>query len=188
MSDVRSFVDYDFRWIERKVALLVKPRLGSFLSKVLADMMTLSVHSGMRVEVNFNGVDFVVDEDTNLEALEDFYVAELKRRLVKQESARPLDEQQNKEGEETMKKALDVKDMNDAQKKIPDMEVVGNPGAWVLVCKASSKSQGWMKSTKAMEVGNGLVIQVTTQQGDRIAEALTFVPGASLAELLPKQG
>jgi len=37
-----------------------------------------------------------------------------------------------------------------------------------------------MKSTKAMDCGCGVVIQVTTQQGNNIAEALTFVPVVSI--------
>ncbi|MBL4861294.1 MAG: hypothetical protein JKX96_10765 [Acinetobacter sp.] len=57
------------------------------------------------------------------------------------------------------------------------MNVYGEGDTFRLICKASSKSEGWMKSTKAMEIaGAGCVIQVTTQQGDNVAEALTFVP------------
>ena len=38
-----------------------------------------------------------------------------------------------------------------------------------------------MKSTKAMEIdGVGCVVQVTTQQGDNVAEAITFVPGVRI--------
>ena len=38
-----------------------------------------------------------------------------------------------------------------------------------------------MKSTKGMEIeGVGCVVQVTTQQGDNVAEALTFVPGVKI--------
>lgn len=42
-----------------------------------------------------------------------------------------------------------------------------------------------MKSTKALDTGDGLIVQVTTQQRNldgsyAVAEALTFVPGASL--------
>jgi hypothetical protein len=37
-----------------------------------------------------------------------------------------------------------------------------------------------MKSTKAMETPKGCVVQVTTQQGDNVAEALTFVPDVSI--------
>jgi hypothetical protein len=56
-----------------------------------------------------------------------------------------------------------------------------------LLCKASSQTEGWMKSTKAMEIpGVGCVIQVTTQQKNidltySLAEAVTFVPGVSIA-------
>lgn len=40
-----------------------------------------------------------------------------------------------------------------------------------------------MKSTKAMEIeGVGCVVQVTTQQGDNVAEALTFVPNVRIEE------
>ena len=40
-----------------------------------------------------------------------------------------------------------------------------------------------MKSTKAMEIVNrGCLVQVTTQQGDNVAEAVTFVPNVSIWE------
>ena len=42
--------------------------------------------------------------------------------------------------------------------------------------------ESWMKSTKAMFVGNGCVVQVTTQQNNNIAEAVTFVPGVTVIE------
>jgi len=55
--------------------------------------------------------------------------------------------------------------------------VIGNGDMFELLCKASSKAEAWMKSTKAMEIpGVGCVVQVTTQQGDQVAEAVTFVP------------
>lgn len=83
-----------------------------------------------------------------------------------------------------MSKTLDVKDINDAKEKINDIKVFGNGDLFQLISKASSESQGWMKSTKAMEVpGAGCVVQVTTQQRNfdgsySVAEALTFVPNA----------
>jgi hypothetical protein len=40
-----------------------------------------------------------------------------------------------------------------------------------------------MKSTKAMDIGKGVVVQVTTQIGDEIAEALTFVPNATIVQV-----
>ena len=79
-------------------------------------------------------------------------------------------------------KSLNVTGSEDLKAKVNDVEVFGNPDTWLLIAKASSKSQGWMKSTKAMEiVGCGVVIQVSTQQGDNVSEALTFVPGATIA-------
>jgi hypothetical protein len=75
-------------------------------------------------------------------------------------------------------KSLNVVSVEEAKKKVPDIEVVGNGNMFQLLCKASSKSQEWMKSCKAMEVpGVGCVVQVTTQQGNHVAEAVTFVPG-----------
>jgi hypothetical protein len=75
-------------------------------------------------------------------------------------------------------KTLDVENAADATAKINDTKAVGNVDAWQLLGKASSKNQGWMKSTKAYEIsGVGCLVQVSTQQGDQVAEAVTFVPG-----------
>lgn len=82
-----------------------------------------------------------------------------------------------------MSKTLDVTNVQDLHEKISDVQVVGNGNLFQVLTKAWSPSEGWMKSTKAMEIpGTGCVVQVTTQQGDRIAEALTFVPGARIVE------
>lgn len=78
------------------------------------------------------------------------------------------------------KKTLDNTNIKEAQTKVNDIQVFGNGDLFQLICKASSKEQGWMKSTKAMFTGNGVIVQVTTQQGDNIAEALTFVPNVNI--------
>jgi hypothetical protein len=80
-------------------------------------------------------------------------------------------------------KTLNATDTADTKAKVSDVEVAGNPDVWRLICKASSKAQGWMKSTKAMEVLGGVVIQVSTQQGSNVAEALVYVPGAMLEQV-----
>ena len=72
-------------------------------------------------------------------------------------------------------KQLNNTNIAEAKKIIPDLEVFGDGDAWKLICKASSKKEGWMKSTKAMQLPEGCLVQVTTQQGDNIAEALTYV-------------
>lgn len=71
---------------------------------------------------------------------------------------------------------------------MPDLKVVGNGDSFQLLCKASSQEEGWMKSTKAMQIDEqgGCLVQVTTQQRNpdgsyALAEALCFVPGARIA-------
>jgi hypothetical protein len=80
-------------------------------------------------------------------------------------------------------KTLNATDTADTKAKVSDVEVAGTPDVWRLICKASSKAQGWMKSTKAMEVLGGVVVQVSTQQGSNVAEALVYVPGAMLEQV-----
>lgn len=76
-----------------------------------------------------------------------------------------------------------------ARKQVKDLEVFGNPDIFKLICKASSKSEGWMKSTKAMYIeAVGCVVQVTTQQGDNVSEALTFIPGVCICENRDENG
>jgi len=82
-------------------------------------------------------------------------------------------------------KTLHNSDVSGARVNVPDIKVVGNGDMFRLLCKASSQNEGWMKSTKAMEVSGGCVVQVTTQQKNpdgsySIAEALTFVPGVEI--------
>jgi len=82
-------------------------------------------------------------------------------------------------------KTLSNSDVNGAKKSVSDLETYGNGDMFVLLSQVSSKSEGWMKSTKAMRVVGGCVVQVTTQQMNpdgsyAIAEALTFVPSAQI--------
>lgn len=57
----------------------------------------------------------------------------------------------------------------------------GNVDMWVCVGKAWNAKEGWMKSTKVLEVpGAGCFLQVTTQQGDNVSEAVTWAPGVML--------
>jgi len=80
-----------------------------------------------------------------------------------------------------VEKTLHNSTVSGARVNVKDINVFGNGDSFKLICKASSKSEGWMKSTKAMQIdGVGCVIQVTTQQGENVAEALTFVPGVKI--------
>lgn len=79
----------------------------------------------------------------------------------------------------------DEADEAEAKAAVGDVVIFGNTDMWKLISKASSKKEGWMKSTKAMELpeAGGVLVQVTTQQGDHVAEALAFCPDAMLVEI-----
>jgi hypothetical protein len=83
---------------------------------------------------------------------------------------------------------VNITNIEQAKAEISDIEVYGNGDLFQLISKASSKKQGWMKSTKAMELpGGGCVVQVTTQRKNpdgsyAVAEAITFVPVVRIYE------
>ncbi len=85
-------------------------------------------------------------------------------------------------------KTLHNSDVSGARTNVKDIKVVGNGDSFQLLCKASSEAEGWMKSTKAMNVeGLGCLVQVTTQQRNpdgsySLAEALSFVPNAVIRD------
>ena len=87
----------------------------------------------------------------------------------------------------TSQKTLHNSDVSGARKNVKDIKVVGNGDMFALLCKTSSEAEGWMKSTKAMQVVDGCVVQVTTQQRNpdgsyAVAEALTFVPNVRITD------
>lgn len=75
-----------------------------------------------------------------------------------------------------MNKTLSNTTENQTQEQVKDVQFWGLPNMWKLISKAWSEEEGWMKSTKAMQLPTGVLIQVSTQQGDNIAEALQFIP------------
>jgi hypothetical protein len=83
-------------------------------------------------------------------------------------------------------KTLSNMDQASASSAVPDLQVIGDGDIFQVLSKAWSQEEGWMKSTKAMEIkGLGCVIQVTTQQRNpdgsySLAESLTWVPGVHL--------
>ena len=82
-----------------------------------------------------------------------------------------------------MTKTLENTSVAEVKVNVPDVKVVGNGDSFRLLCKASSKAEGWMKSCKAMEIeGCGCLVQVTTQQGDNVAEALVFIPAVKIVD------
>jgi len=88
-----------------------------------------------------------------------------------------------------MSKPLGITNVKEAKDQIKDLKVYGDGDRWVLLSKASSEAQGWMKSTKVMNVPGGCVVQVTTQQRSEginttyaLAEAVTYVPGVQIRD------
>jgi len=86
-----------------------------------------------------------------------------------------------------MAKTLTNTTAKTATEQVSDIEFWGDGDLFKLISKASSQEEGWMKSTKAMDVGTGCVIQVTTQQRNpdnsySVAEALTYVPDVTILE------
>lgn len=106
-----------------------------------------------------------------------------------QESQNPAPVQPKAKAEVSQKeKTLSNSDVSGAKVNVPDIKVVGNGDSFKLLFKASSQNEGWMKSTKALEIPhNGCLVQVTTQQKNpdgsySVAEALTFVPHVKIVE------
>jgi hypothetical protein len=64
------------------------------------------------------------------------------------------------------------------------VQIFGRPDRFRLLFKASGPN--WSRSTKAMEVPGGCLVQVSTSivtaNGEQAAEALTFVPGAVIRD------
>jgi len=93
-----------------------------------------------------------------------------------------------------MEKTLTNTTANQAKDNVKDIQFWGNGDTFKLISKASSQNEGWMKSTKAMEIpGLGCVVQVTTQQKNpdlsySLAEAITFVPYVRINEVTDQAG
>jgi hypothetical protein len=91
--------------------------------------------------------------------------------------------------ERVTEKTFQNTDSDGAKKNVSDIQFWGDGDTFKLISKAWSKKEGWMKSTKAMEIkGVGCVIQVTTQQGSNVAEAVTFAPNCRIKEETDAEG
>lgn len=84
-------------------------------------------------------------------------------------------------------KTLHNSNITEAKKNVKDIKITGNGDMFQLLCKTTSEQEGWMKSTKAMAIGNRCLVQVTTQQKNpdgsyAVAEALTYVPNCEIVD------
>ena len=63
-----------------------------------------------------------------------------------------------------MQKSIHNTCANGATKNVKDIQFWGNGDTFRLISKASLEEEGWMKSTKAMQIDNvGVVLQISTQ-------------------------
>jgi hypothetical protein len=70
-----------------------------------------------------------------------------------------------------------------AADNVSDIKFWGNGDMWKLLSKASSEKEGWMKSSKAMEIfGIGCVLQTTTQQWNEVTDTTTLIPNTKVFE------
>lgn len=61
-------------------------------------------------------------------------------------------------------RSLDASSPATAKAGIPDLKVWGDPDMLKLIAKASSESQGFMKTMKAVDLEGGVIVQFETQQ------------------------
>ena len=90
---------------------------------------------------------------------------------------------------ESVEKSLHNTTANGARKNVKDIVFWGDGDSFKLISKASSEAEGWMKSTKAMQAGKDVVVQVTTQQRNidgsySLAEALTTVENSEIVNIM----
>ena len=67
-------------------------------------------------------------------------------------------------------------------KSVGTPTIVGNPDNWQLLTKFVSGDKSIAKSSKAVDLGHGCLVQVTTKEGNAVAEALAYVPGVKVVE------
>jgi hypothetical protein len=102
------------------------------------------------------------------------------------DSATEVAAKQDNTANKPEEKPVDVINSQDLKKKVQDVTTFGNPDAFQLFCKASSKEQGWMKSTKICNVPRtGCVMQTETQIRNpdgsyTSSQALVFIPNVHM--------
>ena len=87
-------------------------------------------------------------------------------------------------------KRVEGKEVTQGIEVAPDLKVWGDEDLFTLLSKVSSKEEGWVKTTEAMEIpGVGCVVQVTTERLNAdgtysLASALGLVPRAKVVAMV----
>lgn len=105
-------------------------------------------------------------------------------KLVKEQDKKENDAASKKAKELSGEKTLSNSANSTVKDNVPDVVLMGvKSNNWRLMCKAFSKKEGWMKSTKGLNLStNQVLIQTTTQQKNSdgsysIADTLIAVNG-----------
>ena len=105
-------------------------------------------------------------------------------KLVKEQDKKENDAASKKAKELSGEKTLSNSANSTVKDNVPDVVLMGvKSNNWRLMCKAFSKKEGWMKSTKGLNLStNQVLIQTTTQQKNSdgsysIADTLISVNG-----------
>jgi hypothetical protein len=91
-------------------------------------------------------------------------------------------------------KDVTIMSEEDAKERIFDLKLFGDTDAWKLICKAASASEGWYKTTKAMEIEDvGCLIQTETREVNNgtdavLSQALMFVPNVTIRDIFNSDG
>jgi hypothetical protein len=153
---------------------------------------------GKRIEELSKDYSIYLHHESFIDTADDVYT--LKFQLVKKtmsetnsnfEDSTP--EAESEAVKQILEKSLHNTTANGAKQNVKDIQFWGDGDTFLLISKASSESEGWMKSTKAMPAGTSVVVQVTTQQRNpdgsySVAEALTTVENAIIYELIGSDG
>jgi len=89
---------------------------------------------------------------------------------------------------EAESRPMGITNPEEARSVVSDIKVVGDPDFMSVLSKASSETQGWMKSTKAREVpGLGVLVQFTNRERNpdgsvSLTDSGVWIPGAFIQE------
>ncbi len=130
-----------------------------------------------------NEIDAAMSSVTDKELVEEDIVNDIVDALELPEITSPNATEETM-GVSQKSKTLHNTNQSGCKENVPNVIIFGED-LFLLLSKASSEKEGWMKCTKAMEVANGCVVQVTTQQRNEdgsysVAEALTYVPNCRI--------
>ncbi len=95
-----------------------------------------------------------------------------------------------KKGALTEDEPIDVKEVEEeeegeegeGEEVVEDDTVMIGSGRneWVLICKTSSESRDFIKTTRALKVSKGVLVQVTDENSKGISVAISYIPDARI--------